>query len=120
MNAHRLLAHFDAIVDTPGAVQRLRRFILDLAVRGKLVPQDPNDEPASELLKRITRLAKSGKQERRDVSPVSESDLTFVLPTGWSVVKFSDVIVGLQTGPFGSSLHRSDYQMGGTPVIKPA
>ena len=52
MNAHRLLAHFDAVVDSPGAVQRLRRFILDLAVRGKLVPQDPNEEPASEYATR--------------------------------------------------------------------
>ena len=125
MNAHRLLAHFDAVVDTPGAVQRLRRFILDLAVRGALVAQDPNDEPASTLLNRIAaerdRLVKSGKaKKRRDVSPVSESDITFVLPPGWSVVKFSDVIVGLQTGPFGSSLHRSDYKLGGTPVINPA
>ena len=125
MNAHRLLAHFDTVVDTPGAVQRLRRFILDLAVRGKLVPQDPNEEPASELLKRISaekdRLLKSGRsKKRRDVSPVSESELPFVLPSGWSAVKFADVIVGLRTGPFGSSLHRSDYQIGGTPVINPA
>ena len=53
MNAEHLLAHFDRIADAPDAIPRLRRFILDLAVRGKLVPQDPNDEPASELLKRI-------------------------------------------------------------------
>ena len=53
MNADRLLAHYERIADAPDAVQRLRRFILDLAVRGKLVEQDPNDEPASELLKRI-------------------------------------------------------------------
>ena len=66
MNAHRLLAHFDAVVDTPGAVQRLRRFILDLAVRGKLVPQDPNDEPASELLKR-NEAEKTRLIERREI-----------------------------------------------------
>ena len=52
MNAEHLLTHFDRIADAPDAIPRLRRFILDLAVRGKLVPQDPNDEPASELLKR--------------------------------------------------------------------
>ena len=55
MNAERLLAHYERIADAPDAIARLRRFILDLAVRGKLVPQDPNDEPASELLKRITK-----------------------------------------------------------------
>ena len=49
MNADWLLAHYERIADAPEAVPRLRRFILDLAVRGKLVEQDPNDEPASEL-----------------------------------------------------------------------
>jgi hypothetical protein len=53
MNAERLLAHYERIADAADAIPRLRRFVLDLAVRGKLVPQDPNDEPASELLKRI-------------------------------------------------------------------
>ena len=53
MNADRLLAHYKRIADAPDAITRLRRFILDLAVRGNLVEQDPADEPASELLKRI-------------------------------------------------------------------
>ena len=47
MNVDRLLAHYERIADAPDAVPLLRRFILDLAVRGKLVAQDPNDEPAS-------------------------------------------------------------------------
>ena len=50
MNADFLLNHFDRITEAPDAIPRLRRFILDLAVRGKLVAQDPNDEPAGELL----------------------------------------------------------------------
>ena len=53
MNAEHLLSHFDRIADAPDAVPRLRRFILDLAVRSKLVEQDPEDEPARELVKRI-------------------------------------------------------------------
>ncbi len=62
--------HFDRIAEAPDAVPRLRRFILDLAVRGKLVEQDPNDEPASELLKRIqpeqdTAGSSSGDQESK-------------------------------------------------------
>jgi type I restriction enzyme S subunit len=47
MNAERLLARYEKIADAPDAIPRLRRFVLDLAVRGKLVPQDPNDEPAA-------------------------------------------------------------------------
>jgi type I restriction enzyme S subunit len=50
MNARQLLSLFDRIGEAEDAVPRLRRFILDLAVRGKLVPQDANEEPASELL----------------------------------------------------------------------
>lgn len=65
MNAERLLEHYETIADAPDAIARLRRFILDLAVRGKLVLQDQTDEPASELLKRIakekTRLVKAGE-----------------------------------------------------------
>ncbi len=53
MNAEHLLTHFDRIADAPDAIPRLRRFVLDLTVRGKLMEQDPNDEPASELLRRI-------------------------------------------------------------------
>ena len=73
MNAERLLAHYERIADAPDAIARLRRFILDLAVRGKLVPQDPNDEPASELLKRIAkekaRLVKAGEIRKPNASP---------------------------------------------------
>lgn len=47
MNAEQLLTHFNRLIQSPQSVQLLRRFILDLAVRGKLVPQDPEDEPAS-------------------------------------------------------------------------
>ena len=49
MNAERLLALYDRVADAPDAVDRLRRFVLDLAVRGKLTGQDPADEPVSEL-----------------------------------------------------------------------
>jgi hypothetical protein len=47
--------HLDLIAAAPEGIRKLRGLILELAVRGKLVPQDPNDEPASELLKRIAK-----------------------------------------------------------------
>ena len=53
MNPTQLLAHFEKLADAPDAIPRLRRFILDLAVRGKLVEQNPEDEPAGVLLERI-------------------------------------------------------------------
>jgi type I restriction enzyme S subunit len=55
MNADALLAHYERIADAPDAIARLRRFILDLAVRGKLVPQDPDDEPVSSSIQGLNR-----------------------------------------------------------------
>ena len=84
MNAEHLLAHFDRIADAPDAIPRLRRFILDLAVRGKLVPQDPNDEPASELLKRIAeekaRLVKAGEIRKPKVLADCKPNSPYELP----------------------------------------
>ena len=91
MNADRLLAHFDRIADAPDAVPRLRRFILDLAVRGKLVEQDPNDEPASELLKRIAaekaRLVRAGEiRKSPPLDPVVPTEQPFAVPVSWEWV----------------------------------
>ena len=88
MNVDRLLAHYERIADTPDAVPRLRRFILDLAVRGKLVDQDPTDEPAAELLKRVAkekaRLVKAGKIKKPQMIPVLlGEDMPFPLPVNW-------------------------------------
>ena len=109
----------------PDQIKALRQTILNLAVRGKLVGQDPNDEPASELLKRIVaekgRLVRAGKiKKRKSVESVPSNALVFELPSGWTAARFSDILIELQTGPFGSSLHQSDYEIGGTPVINPA
>ena len=89
MNAERLMALYERVAEAPDAITRLRRFILDLAVRGKLVPQDTNDEPASELLKRIAkekaRLVKVGEiRKPKALSPLEDYDLPFELPVGWA------------------------------------
>ena len=89
MNAAHLLTHFDRLADAPDAIPRLRRFILDLAVRGKLVEQNPNDEPAGELLKRIAaekkRLVEAGEIKKTKAPPtISEDHVKFEVPKGWS------------------------------------
>lgn len=101
MNADRLLAHYETIAEAPDAIPRLRRFVLDLAVRGKLVPQDPNDEPASELLKRIAaekvRLVKAGELRKpRDLDTGNGIDEPFAIPAPWRWVRLDGVgaIVG--------------------------
>jgi len=73
---------------SPHGIQKLRELILELAVRGKLVPQDPSDEPASELLKRIAsekaKLIKEGKiKKQKPLSPIGEDEVPFSLPKGW-------------------------------------
>src|SRR5437763_1111706 len=83
-----VLQHFDQISEAPDAIPRLRRFILDLAVRGKLVEQDPNDEPAAGLLKRIevekTRLVREGKIRKPvTLSCVQDDEASFPIPPGW-------------------------------------
>ncbi len=97
MNADRLLAHYERITHAPDAVACLRRFILDLAVRGKLVPQDPKDEPASELLKRIekekARLVKDGDiKVRKPLSIEGPEKLRPELPFNWKWITFGETI----------------------------
>ena len=79
--------------------QDLKNAIIQLAVQGKLIPQDPNDEPASELLKRIKaekeRLIKEGKvtiDKKHTASPISEDDIPYDLPETWHWVKFADIV----------------------------
>lgn len=106
MNAERLLAHYEKIADAPDAIARLRRFVLDLAVRGKLVPQDANDEPAEELLKRIAkekaRLVKAGEiRKPRDLDGGDHLNEPFSVPPTWRWVRLDAVgaIVGGGTPP---------------------
>ena len=88
MNADRLLALYGRVAEAPDAIARLRRFVLDLAVRGKLVAQDARDEPASELLKRIAaekaRLVRAGEiRKPRDLADGEELEPPFDIPAMW-------------------------------------
>ena len=77
-------------------IKKLRELILELAVRGKLVPQDPNDEPASVLLERIAaekaRLVKEGKIKKSKPLPeITDEEKPFELPEGWIFRRLEDV-----------------------------
>ena len=100
MKLETFFKKFDKLSEAPNAVPRMRRFILDLAVRGKLVAQDANDEPADELLKRVqaekARLVFSGEIKKQEqLPPVSEEAITFPLPGGWVASQLGDVAVCL-------------------------
>ena len=77
---------------------RLRQSILQEAIQGRLVPQDPKEEPASELLKRIRRekerLVKEGKLKKKDLEskPIEEDEIPFEVPESWEWVRIKEVI----------------------------
>ncbi len=118
MNADQLLAHYEQIADAPEAIPRLRRFILDLAVRGKLVPQNPSDERASKLLERIADVRKlvpdvGRKSKKKHVDP-SLTEITFPLPEGWATARLSDLVRVLN----GRAYKKTELLDSGTPVLR--
>ena len=103
--------------------KKLRQKILDLAIRGKLVPQDPNDEPASVLLERIRaekeRLIKEGKIKRSKNSassdtPHYENEVPFEVPEGWEWCIVDDFAYVAS----GSTPSKDSFVEKGVPYIK--
>lgn len=97
--------------------QQLKNAILQEAIEGRLVPQDPNDEPASVLLARIRkekeRLVKEGKLKKKDleVKPISEDEIPFEIPESWEWVKITSILLLLTDGTHNSppSFPSGDY-----------
>lgn len=93
-----LLDHFHEAITTVEDVEKLKKYILQLAMQGKLVEQDPDDEPASELLKRIEKekdqLIKEKKiKKQKPLPPITEEEKPYELPQGWEWVRFGDLTV---------------------------
>ena len=122
--------------------EKLKKCILQYAVQGKLVPQDPADEPASVLLERIRaekeQLIKKGKIKRdkhesvifrRDNSYYGisgkeevciDDEIPFEIPDSWVWVRLGTALNQASTGPFGSMVHKEDYVESGIPIVNPA
>lgn len=116
-----LSEHLPLIASAPDGIQKLRGLILELAVRGKLVPQDPTDEPASEVLKDMAaerqQLEASGVYRKAKSLPaVTDEEIAFILPNAWSWVRLG------QIGDWGAgatpSRTNSKYYGGGIPWFK--
>ena len=93
-----LLSNLDLLATAPGGVARLRELILTLAVQGKLVPRDPADESAGELLTKIRaekdRLIAEGKIRRdKPLVAIADEEMPFELPQGWEWVRFGDASI---------------------------
>ena len=121
-NWQRLAAHFDTLFTTEYSIDALKQTILQLAVMGKLVKQDPNDEPASELLKRIAAekdaLVKAGKiKKQKPLPPISDDEKPFELPEGWSIERVGNLVSKLGSGstPRGG---QNAYVSAGIPFLR--
>ena len=117
----------------------MKKSILQEAVQGKLVPQDPNDEPASELLKRIAeekqRLIKEGKIKKdKNISKIVcegrswfeivngekvciDDEIPFEVPNNWSWIRLNE-LGDYKKGPFGSALTKSMFVPAGNDSVK--
>ena len=93
----RIADNFDTLFTTEHSIQQLKQTILQLAVMGKLVPQDSNDEPASVLLEKIAaekaRLVEEKKIKKQKALPeIGEDEKSFGLPVGWEWCRLEDVV----------------------------
>lgn len=121
-NWARISDHFDTLFTTEESIDQLKQTILQLAVMGKLVPQDPNDEPASVLLERIAeekaQLIKEKKiKKQKALPPISDDEKPFDLPKGWEWARFGEL--GYDLGGGTPSKGNSEYWGGSIPWVSP-
>jgi type I restriction enzyme S subunit len=117
-NWHRLAEHFHTLFATESSIDALKQALLQLAVMGKLVPQDPSDEPASELLKHIEaeklHLVRSGKfKAMKLLDSIEEVQKKFQLPMTWEWARLSEVSLQITDGAH----HTPTYVEFGVPFL---
>lgn len=123
MNAAQLLKLYDRVAEAEDAIPRLRRFVLDLAVRGKLVEQDLTDEPAADLLKRIAKekallMKAKAISSPKQQEPIEAIELPCPLPRGnWAWARLNDI--GRLSGGMTPSMNRPDYWGGEVIWLSP-
>ncbi|MDI3286268.1 restriction endonuclease subunit S [Polyangium sp. 15x6] len=107
--AERLLGNFEVVAGASGGIKRLRELVLEIAVRGKLVPQDPKDEPASHL---VAKMAAA-----KAILPVDNSKQPYALPGSWQWVRLGDC--GDFMGGGTPSKSNSSFWNGPIPWVSP-
>ncbi len=99
--------YFDTAFNAPDGIKKLRELILTLAMQGKLVPQDPNDQTVYELIKEIEKekekLVKEGKiKKSKSLGNVQKNDIPFVIPNHWEWVYLNEIVSLLGDGLHGT------------------
>jgi type I restriction enzyme S subunit len=119
MDADLFLQQFGHLAKCEGGIKKLRDVILQLAVRGKLLEQNPSDDPADVLLKKIEaekkRLVKEGKIRAREHVPlVKKTDDLFTIPANWAWVSLGNI----QVFTNGFAFKSQDYQDTGVGIVR--
>ncbi|MEZ6133083.1 MAG: restriction endonuclease subunit S [Planctomycetaceae bacterium] len=117
----RVCDHFEVLYDTPETLPDLRQTILQLAVQGKLVKQDPNDEPAAELLERVAcekrnRIEQKKMKQQWVFNQIKDTDAPFDLASGWQWSRIIDAVERVTVGHVGSM--RTQYVSEGVPFLR--
>ncbi|MBF8722893.1 restriction endonuclease subunit S [Pseudomonas guariconensis] len=110
------------LADAPYGIKKLRELILELAVRGKLVQQDPSDEPASRLLKHIAEekarlVAESKIKKQKALAKITEEEIPFSVPNHWEWVRLDSLLkkIGAGSTPLGG---KRAYVTGGVKFLR--
>jgi type I restriction enzyme, S subunit len=118
MTLQTFFDNFDLLTDAPSGVKKLRELILQLAVQGKLVPQDPEDEPASILLEKIKSDKEKLIQEKKirraeSLPPIGVDEIPFALPINWEWVRLDSICQQITDGAH----HTPTYTATGIPFL---
>ena len=105
----KIASHFEVLFTTEESVDELIKTIIQLAVMGKLIPQDPKDEPASELIKKI-EIEKPAIKKIKNTFSFNKDNISFNLPQGWKWVKFSDIAQHNSGKTLDSSRNTGEYR----------
>lgn len=113
---HQLLKNIDHLIEAPNGIEKLRQTVLQLAVQGKLTEQNPNDEPASELLKKIKaekeKLIADGKIKKQPDNLSIKEEVLFNLPNGWEWTRIEEISLLVHYGYTASAdFNNSDVRL---------
>ena len=111
--------NFAELAASPQGIKQLRQLILQLAVQGKIVPQNPDDEPASVLLEKIAKekakLIKAGKIKKQKPLPeIEENEVFFDMPHSWKLCRLRDLLEIIN----GRAYKKKELLDSGTPVLR--
>ncbi len=118
----QLQKYFDIALDIPDGIKKLKELILTLAMQGKLVKQDPNDQPANELLKEIEKekqkLIQEGKLKKQEpLQPIKPEEIPYTLPKGWVWVRLGDIAIFENGDRSRKYPNENDHQEYGVPFF---